>query len=515
MKELLILPNLAQAANKPPSAELSYKADGTGMKNDLFKQMLERNKRAARQRVSHFEVNNVYQYGESRKSLVDTRLDETGPKSNLSIEEKQFAGRNNSISTRRKDGKSPEQKDHDSQGNQSTQPASDKNTGDQTDPQNQDVTQVPIVTNPTVKDSQSNGNKDPEQLVRGNVQILGTQGIQSEGTLGWTEVNQGKVFSDLIKNQQEEGAMSNTVPRKIQIEGQKEAQQQSTTLQLDGQSVEMDQAGDNNLPVSFDSLISKNEKTEKISSLENLHKGEKNDGDGKIPAEEGGNGLKDAGNTLLGNGNTAVNNENLLMTDKKSILINSDGKSVQEGKDLGVDKGIAKEKENPPPESIQTGVTQTVMPQNKINEPARLAEAPRTEMLQQLSKDLESFAKSGQQMLRVQLHPESLGRIELQLTSDWQGVRIVMNADQPSTAFMLEHHLGELKETLQQAGVNLAGLSVNSGNSQSNPNGTSSHHPAYPGNRSLNGQTEIPDLTMENSMMHWTLDSSSQLDYRI
>lgn len=151
----------------------------------------------------------------------------------------------------------------------------------------------------------------------------------------------------------------------------------------------------------------------------------------------------------------------------------------------------------------------------KSIEPARLAEAHRPEIVQQVARELEVFGKSGQTSLRIQLYPEHLGRIDVRLVSKADGVQIVLRADNASTAFLLERDLNTLRESLVQAGVNLSGLSVGHGQAQ---------------NRSDLGQGELPSPNQHaerfgnivkseepsaRSSEHRWRDSSSTVDYRI
>ena len=197
----------------------------------------------------------------------------------------------------------------------------------------------------------------------------------------------------------------------------------------------------------------------------------------------------------------------------KSPVLQTNGSAPFEESIAG--KGTGKAKEDAPPDNIQAGMPQPVLPQNKTSEPARLAEAPRNEIIQQLSKDLESFAKSGQQSLRLQLHPESLGKIDLHLTSNEEGVRIVMNADQAATGFMLERHLGELKEMLERAGVNLTGLSVNSGNAQTHSNENFQNSPFHSTGFSSKINPLNPNQEKKGVSTQWKMDHDSRVDYRI
>jgi len=93
-------------------------------------------------------------------------------------------------------------------------------------------------------------------------------------------------------------------------------------------------------------------------------------------------------------------------------------------------------------------------------EPARLAEAQRPEVLQQVTSGVRILQRSGETSLKIQLHPESLGRIQLQLISEEDGVRVNMIADAESTSSMLQEHSSDLQHSLKHAGVPLLDIAV-------------------------------------------------------
>lgn len=238
------------------------------------------------------------------------------------------------------------------------------------------------------------------------------------------------------------------------------------------------------------------------------------DGQKNFDANEPGSKGQNVSAAVVYQKSNTITNVGINTTEQgKAFVAQASGSAPMEGSLAG--KTTIKPKEDPPPENIQTGVPQPVIPQNKTTEPARLAEAPRNEVIQQLSKDLESFTKSGQQSLRLQLHPESLGKIDLHLTSNEGGVRIVMNADQAATGFMLERHLGELREMLEQAGVNLTGLSVNSGNAQSHSNGNFQNSSFYSANFSSKNHSLMTNQEKKDLPTQPRMDHDSRVDYRI
>jgi flagellar hook-length control protein FliK len=96
----------------------------------------------------------------------------------------------------------------------------------------------------------------------------------------------------------------------------------------------------------------------------------------------------------------------------------------------------------------------------QIAEPARMAEARVPEIIQQIAKQLEEMRSNGQTTLRLQLFPESMGRIDLKMTSTSQGIGVSIIADQSDTNQLLQRNLENLRQSLTQAGVQLNSLNV-------------------------------------------------------
>ncbi|NUM48031.1 MAG: flagellar hook-length control protein FliK, partial [Anaerolineales bacterium] len=62
--------------------------------------------------------------------------------------------------------------------------------------------------------------------------------------------------------------------------------------------------------------------------------------------------------------------------------------------------------------------------------------------------------------LRIQLYPENLGPIDLQLTSGTDGTRVTLTTHLAETGTLLTQHLDDLRTSLAQAGVAVNGLVV-------------------------------------------------------
>lgn len=107
------------------------------------------------------------------------------------------------------------------------------------------------------------------------------------------------------------------------------------------------------------------------------------------------------------------------------------------------------------------------------SEPARPTEArpittgiPESAVLVQVERALEALTESTPTAVRVQLQPESLGRIELRVAHGEHGLRVTLTAESAATGQLLERRLDDLRQALAAAGVEVAGLSVNVGSSQ-------------------------------------------------
>lgn len=90
-------------------------------------------------------------------------------------------------------------------------------------------------------------------------------------------------------------------------------------------------------------------------------------------------------------------------------------------------------------------------------------EAQPLQMVNQIADTLQEMGKLGRTELRMQLQPENLGKIELQVMRNTQGLRIQVTADQMTTGALIENHVADLEKALLSAGVNLAGISVGYG----------------------------------------------------
>lgn len=148
----------------------------------------------------------------------------------------------------------------------------------------------------------------------------------------------------------------------------------------------------------------------------------------------------------------------------------------------------------------------------RITEPARMAEARAPEIVQQVARQLEEMRNSHQTTLRMQLYPESMGRIDLKMTSTSQGIGVSIIADQSDTNLLLQRNLDQLRQNLLQAGVQLNSLDINSqagfsqfgnGSRSGNPSLDSSRS-SQPGSESQTGGSS-PVQALERSLVDYRI----------
>lgn len=148
----------------------------------------------------------------------------------------------------------------------------------------------------------------------------------------------------------------------------------------------------------------------------------------------------------------------------------------------------------------------------KINEPARLAEAQTSDILRQISRQVAGTSGTGSQSIRIQLHPEDLGQIDLRISTSPVGTHVTLIADQSSTGKLLETHIAQLKQTLTDAGVQLANVHVGQQFAQQ------SFHEMHYGQNAARHQASynpVRDNGVEEAEAIRSRSSSSLVDYLI
>lgn len=106
------------------------------------------------------------------------------------------------------------------------------------------------------------------------------------------------------------------------------------------------------------------------------------------------------------------------------------------------------------------GIVQTT---TQISEPARLAEAPKNEVINQVANQLDQMVKTNRSSVRMQLYPEELGHIDLRIVTTKDGINVTMVTEKASTQQALKSEMDSLRQSIEQAGIQLTNLNINQG----------------------------------------------------
>jgi len=140
-----------------------------------------------------------------------------------------------------------------------------------------------------------------------------------------------------------------------------------------------------------------------------------------------------------------------------------------------------------------------------------LVESKTLPMIQKISSEIVELAREQGKSMKIQIQPENMGKIDLRLVSNSDGMRIVMTTEIPATGKLLESHMDQLQRQLADAGVSISGMSVNSQNAQGQSANSSQNQ------SSGSSRSTIPVFQQESEVVPTTTSrvSVSGLDYRI
>jgi flagellar hook-length control protein FliK len=140
-----------------------------------------------------------------------------------------------------------------------------------------------------------------------------------------------------------------------------------------------------------------------------------------------------------------------------------------------------------------------------------LVESKTLPMIQKISSEIVELAREQGKSMKIQIQPENMGKIDLRLVTNSDGMRIVMTTEIPATGKLLESHMDQLQRQLADAGVSISGMSVNSQNAQGQSANSSQNQ------SSGSSRPTIPVFQQESEVVPIITSrvSASGLDYRI
>jgi flagellar hook-length control protein FliK len=103
-------------------------------------------------------------------------------------------------------------------------------------------------------------------------------------------------------------------------------------------------------------------------------------------------------------------------------------------------------------EVFTSSMTQNVNLFSSVKNPSEVSTLP----IQQIVNEVDQSLQTGQNVVRIQLHPENLGKIDIRLSSDASGLGINIMAENASTKRLLESQVEILRQSLDNAGLHLS-----------------------------------------------------------
>lgn len=177
--------------------------------------------------------------------------------------------------------------------------------------------------------------------------------------------------------------------------------------------------------------------------------------------------------------------------------------AVQAAKVEGAEAAAVEGAETSPAESVSTTTTSTPAVATEVKPGSDVrANAPQTarievqaaEASRQVTQAIEASIQQGRNSIRLQLHPHDLGAIDVRLVSTPHGVGVTVFADQAGTGRLLETQIDQLRQSLNNAGVQLAHLNINPQAQSGHQGNAFMHHsggrPSYAAGSFQSGESE-------------------------
>ena len=97
-------------------------------------------------------------------------------------------------------------------------------------------------------------------------------------------------------------------------------------------------------------------------------------------------------------------------------------------------------------------------------------------VLSQITERIKTTMDAGKDVVRIQMQPENLGKVDVRIVRGSDGVQFFFTADTVSTSRMLQSTMNQLHQSLLDAGVKVGNMSVSyQGQGQQNNQGQSQH----------------------------------------
>ncbi len=135
------------------------------------------------------------------------------------------------------------------------------------------------------------------------------------------------------------------------------------------------------------------------------------------------------------------------------------------------------------------------------------------QLSQHLGEEVARAAAAGKSSIHIQIQPENMGRINVRLISNSDGMQVILTTESAATGKLLETNLNQLQKSLSEAGLTVSGLSVNSQGQQGQFSNSFQEQKSFPTQRFVNRAT-VAAMPVEAIAANYS-NQISGLDFRI
>jgi flagellar hook-length control protein FliK len=160
-----------------------------------------------------------------------------------------------------------------------------------------------------------------------------------------------------------------------------------------------------------------------------------------------------------------------------------------------------------------TTATENVTARISVDLTKASAEARPAQLSQYLGAEIATAVAAGKSSIHIQIQPENMGRINVRLVSNSDGMQVILTTESAATGKLLENNLSQLQKSLSEAGLTVSGLSVNSQGLQGQFSNSFQEQKSFPTQRFVN-RTTVAAMPVEAIAANYS-SRISGLDFRI
>jgi flagellar hook-length control protein FliK len=136
-------------------------------------------------------------------------------------------------------------------------------------------------------------------------------------------------------------------------------------------------------------------------------------------------------------------------------------------------------------------------------------------VLQDIVESIQENVKLASSTWRLRLQPDHLGKIDVLLNIDQEGMQVTLHAENATAGVLLERHMPALRQALYEAGIQVSDLIVGYGGNQTSPHRSRQWHNANPSHASRISKFAENDPSMIQTVSSNRFASTSMVDYKI